>query len=255
MANSPISFYLLKTPRSVINSPMKKQKGLRGKNRKSKTVVNQKRSLISHWTKYNSSSYYFQKKPKLLYTTRLFLEKKTQWFFFKSARGLLSIHKNINAHLFSFYLSKFGAFIPKFVNCVYSKHLIFYKINSKLINIRDLFNDTPLTSTSFKSISILKNIDWWLGFAVLILPSNKIKLFFYLSKAEIGFFNFLGLNLNNRFRAQWDLNWRKAGLSSNLGKKPKVRGVAKNPVDHPHGGRTKSIRFQRTPWGKPTKLK
>ena len=32
-----------------------------------------------------------------------------------------------------------------------------------------------------------------------------------------------------------------------LGKKPKVRGVAKNPIDHPHGGRTKAIKYPRTP--------
>ena len=40
-----------------------------------------------------------------------------------------------------------------------------------------------------------------------------------------------------------------------LGKKPKVRGVAKNPTDHPHGGRTKAIKYPRTPWGKTTKFK
>jgi large subunit ribosomal protein L2 len=28
-----------------------------------------------------------------------------------------------------------------------------------------------------------------------------------------------------------------------------------NPVDHPHGGRTKAIRYPRTPWGKTTKFK
>jgi ribosomal protein L2 len=28
-----------------------------------------------------------------------------------------------------------------------------------------------------------------------------------------------------------------------------------NPIDHPHGGNTKSIKLQKTPWGKPTKLK
>jgi large subunit ribosomal protein L2 len=33
------------------------------------------------------------------------------------------------------------------------------------------------------------------------------------------------------------------------------RGVAKNPVDHPHGGRNKAIKYQRTPWGKTTKYK
>jgi len=47
----------------------------------------------------------------------------------------------------------------------------------------------------------------------------------------------------------------KAGRSRWLGKKPKVRGVVKNPIDHPHGGgegrspigRAKPV----TPWGKP----
>jgi large subunit ribosomal protein L2 len=39
----------------------------------------------------------------------------------------------------------------------------------------------------------------------------------------------------------------KAGFLKSWGKKSIVRGVAKNPVDHPHGGRTKAIRYQRTP--------
>ena len=47
----------------------------------------------------------------------------------------------------------------------------------------------------------------------------------------------------------------KAGGKRWKGRRPRTRGVAMNPVDHPHGGRTKSIRFQRTPWGLPTKLK
>jgi large subunit ribosomal protein L2 len=47
----------------------------------------------------------------------------------------------------------------------------------------------------------------------------------------------------------------KAGYWRNFGVKPLVRGVAMNPVDHPHGGRTKSIKYPRTPWGKTTKFK
>ena len=39
----------------------------------------------------------------------------------------------------------------------------------------------------------------------------------------------------------------KAGFWRSLGKKSKVRGVAMNPIDHPHGGRTKSIKYPRTP--------
>lgn len=46
-----------------------------------------------------------------------------------------------------------------------------------------------------------------------------------------------------------------AGFYKNHGKKSKVRGVAMNPIDHPHGGRAKAIRYQRTPWGKTTKFK
>ena len=39
----------------------------------------------------------------------------------------------------------------------------------------------------------------------------------------------------------------KAGYYSRYGKKPINRGVARNPVDHPHGGRAKSVKYQRTP--------
>lgn len=51
-------------------------------------------------------------------------------------------------------------------------------------------------------------------------------------------------------------NLAKAGRSRWLGKRPLTRGVAKNPVDHPHGGgegRTSGGRHPVTPWGKPTK--
>ena len=48
----------------------------------------------------------------------------------------------------------------------------------------------------------------------------------------------------------------KAGRSRWLGRRPKVRGVVMNPVDHPHGGgegRSSGGRHPVTPWGKPTK--
>jgi large subunit ribosomal protein L2 len=48
----------------------------------------------------------------------------------------------------------------------------------------------------------------------------------------------------------------KAGRKRWLGFRPKVRGVAKNPVDHPHGGgegKTSGGRHPVTAWGKPTK--
>jgi large subunit ribosomal protein L2 len=51
-------------------------------------------------------------------------------------------------------------------------------------------------------------------------------------------------------------NLGKAGRNRNKGIRPSVRGVAMNPIDHPHGGgegRTSGGRHPVTPWGKPTK--
>ena len=53
-----------------------------------------------------------------------------------------------------------------------------------------------------------------------------------------------------------NLSLGKAGRSRWLGRRPKVRGVVMNPVDHPHGGgegRTSGGRHPVTPWGVPTK--
>ena len=45
----------------------------------------------------------------------------------------------------------------------------------------------------------------------------------------------------------------KAGRTRWKGKRPTVRSIAMNPVDHPNGGRTKGGKHWTTPWGKPTK--
>ena len=57
---------------------------------------------------------------------------------------------------------------------------------------------------------------------------------------------------------QKNINLAKAGRKRWLGVRPSVRGVAMNPIDHPHGGgegRTSGGRHPCTPWGKPTKGK
>jgi large subunit ribosomal protein L2 len=55
---------------------------------------------------------------------------------------------------------------------------------------------------------------------------------------------------------QWLATVGKAGRSRWKNRRPKVRGVAMNPIDHPHGGgegKTSGGRPSVTPWGKPTK--
>jgi len=57
---------------------------------------------------------------------------------------------------------------------------------------------------------------------------------------------------------QQNIKLGKAGRKRWLGKRPAVRGVAMNPIDHPHGGgegRTSGGRHPVSPWGKPTKGK
>nr|BCT43253.1 ribosomal protein L2 [Musa beccarii] len=79
------------------------------------------------------------------------------------------------------------------------------------------------------------------------LPSGVSKLIDSRCRATIGIVS----NPNHGAR-----KLRKAGQSRWLGRRPIVRGVAMNPVDHPHGGgegRTKGGRPSVSPWGKPTK--
>jgi large subunit ribosomal protein L2 len=78
------------------------------------------------------------------------------------------------------------------------------------------------------------------------LPSGEIRL---ISKNSWGTIGQVGnAEINN-------LTIGKAGRNRWLGKKPRVRGVVKNPVDHPHGGGEGRAPIGRsrpvTPWGKP----
>jgi large subunit ribosomal protein L2 len=83
-------------------------------------------------------------------------------------------------------------------------------------------------------------------FVTLKLPSNEVRLVnkkCYATLGQVGNVEFINVTLGKAGRKRW------------LGKKPKVRGVVKNPIDHPHGGgegrspigRAKPV----TPWGKP----
>lgn len=88
--------------------------------------------------------------------------------------------------------------------------------------------------------------DWWTHQSLIKLPSGVRKIF---SVHSIGSNGKVALAAKKRFRNP------KAGYRVNFGFKSIVRGVAMNPVDHPHGGRTKAIKYPRTPWGKTTKFK
>jgi large subunit ribosomal protein L2 len=85
------------------------------------------------------------------------------------------------------------------------------------------------------------------GYALLRLSSGEVRMVRGECMATIG-------AVSNPDQANQNLG--KAGRKRWMGKRPHVRGVAMNPVDHPHGGgegRTSGGRHPVTPWGKPTK--
>jgi len=87
------------------------------------------------------------------------------------------------------------------------------------------------------------------GYAQLRLSSGELRMVRAECMATIG-------AVSNP--DQQNIKLGKAGRKRWLGKRPSVRGVAMNPIDHPHGGgegRTSGGRHPVTPWGKPTKGK
>jgi large subunit ribosomal protein L2 len=81
------------------------------------------------------------------------------------------------------------------------------------------------------------------GMAQLRLPSGEIRNVDARCRATIG-------EVGNA--EQSNINWGKAGRMRWKGVRPTVRGVAMNPVDHPHGGgegKTSGGRHPVTPWG------
>jgi large subunit ribosomal protein L2 len=78
-------------------------------------------------------------------------------------------------------------------------------------------------------------------YVTLRLPSSEVRRIHMRCLATIG-------EIGN---AEHELeSWGKAGKSRWMGQRPKVRGEVMNPVDHPHGGRTRGGRNVVSPWGK-----
>ena len=79
------------------------------------------------------------------------------------------------------------------------------------------------------------------------LPSGEMRMVLgecFATIGQVGNIDHMNVKLGKAGRTRW------------LGRRPKVRGVVMNPVDHPHGGgegKTSGGRHPVTPWGKPTK--
>lgn len=104
-------------------------------------------------------------------------------------------------------------------------------------------NNSQLAKSSGTYCQLLE-LKPYLSLALLKLPSGAKK---YI---DINSFCISGRNSNIFHKYEV---YAKASFFNLLGRKPNVRGVAKNPVDHPHGGRTKTNKPEVSPWGWVTK--
>lgn len=120
------------------------------------------------------------------------------------------------------------------------------KVMSKISFLSSLPNKKIKYIKSSGSVGIILQFNLITHTAVVRLPSGIKKIFSLYTIATLGA---VSLGIKRKFSNTKSGYWRV------FGRKPIVRGVARNPIDHPHGGRTKSIKYPRTPWGKTTKFK
>jgi hypothetical protein len=199
------------------------------------------------------------------------------FFFSKNLNKLIFFNSKLysNFSLFSSYLNNYKQLLPTFT--FFSTSFFTHYFKKELFNEEDEFNllklspyrthftnvtngcyinqltskrfnqsETIMYSRSFFSYSrFIRKIG---SYSYVKLPSSKIILFSIFST-----FNFYGYGEKLRSQKFIYVNSKKAGFNRNLGFRPSVRGVAMNPVDHPHGGRTGESRPSVSPWAILTK--
>ena len=162
-----------------------------------------------------------------------------KYFLITRLRGMAYIKSNLFRDIIN---------IKPYVDILEVPFMLIQQKKNKSISFVELFvlkgsNYARSIGTCAKIIKL----DTRTGLSLVKLPSGIKKIFSAFSLSQEGNANLL--LLQNKFGNT------KSGFWRNRGFKPKVRGVAMNPVDHPHGGRTKAIKYPRTPWGKTSKFK
>jgi hypothetical protein len=124
--------------------------------------------------------------------------------------------------------------LPQQIQC-----LIVQLVRFKLISSIEIY---PTKGSQYVhspgSKSFLTKLDLKTNTSLIKLPSGVHKMFSIYSTTSLNQIPFNDKNLKTR---------ANAGFFKKFGIKSLSRGVAKNPVDHPHGGRNKAIKYQRTP--------
>jgi len=124
--------------------------------------------------------------------------------------------------------------------------------NGSLVHLVELskYGGGRLVRSAGSQAKVLKSVDLSdKKFICILLPSGEKK---YIPGSNFASFGRLGF-IDKKF-----ITFNKAGTIRRMGMRPKVRGVAMNPIDHPHGGgegKSSGGRVSVSKWGKLTKGK
>ena len=165
--------------------------------------------------------------------------------------AFISLNYSLNEKIFFYTLATDSIYAGSFISCDSEN-------NELKLGFRTLLKNIP-TGSLIHSLSLNNKTKYIrsagtfgqlvqkdLNFCQIKLPSNKIIKIASSEFATIGILSNIKHNL---------VTIGKAGRNRLKGVRPAVRGIAMNPVDHPHGGRTNGGMPSVTPWGIPTKGK
>ncbi len=240
----------------ALNSPWYKQKLDKhlavkykysaGRSHMGRLICRTKSSLKKKLTKIKIFSLFYYTNPACFLS--YYYQPKTHRFLYLSVTSsgwLTYIPATTYRSLFSYiFINRNFVLKNYFLN---SNIFFLFQIHKsiRVNNIEDGLTNTVKYITSNGSTGKLLSTNLS-AFSILVqLPSGAKKIYSRYTKASLGYVLLDKRNYKNT----------KSGYWRNFGWKSIVRGVAMNPVDHPHGGRTKSIRYPRTPWGFTTKYK
>lgn len=233
--------YLLKSANTFykIKKKNNSSRNISGK----KVLLTKKNSLF--FDSFRFSNFNFWNKSLSIIKDVLHLKSSCSFcYILKYSSGSTSVVKPISG-LFLTDFIKTIMFKPKYYsNTILGFYLpaFFLKKGSIISNIIINKNFKLATSNGTFSQIIFNNKD--LNLIIIYLPTKK--------KLTISYNTFVNAGRNSNIFKKFTI-YGKAGGLRNSGKKVKVRGVAMNPVDHPHGGRTKTNSPEVSPWGWVTK--
>ncbi len=151
-----------------------------------------------------------------------------------------------NSNLFNYTSFRYFCAKKSYGSIFFRSFIGFFKKRSFISHLSLDHGEESIYATANGVSAAILSHNFKQNLTLIRLPSGETKYFSTHATASLGKCSFG----EYRILKKGDKRFKRL-----RGFRAKVRGVAMNPIDHPHGGNTKSIRFPRTPWGLATKLK